>query len=604
MSGAYDDCGSAAYTDGQTFDLLAADYGDASQLTWYVGDDDAFHTCAHNLMVASTDFENSGVWFVSTSAVVAGTQLVELPLASSRITQNLTGTSGRYAPILNEALTQSLQVEAVAVTTPGTVSTRISDASGNTVGNTETLTNVGDVVQLTVTRVMLSTSSTLAEIIRAVTFRGTVKITNVCLSVGTETFPYIQTTASGARYTHRLPENLRRWNGTTYTTSKIVELNTNVAVNALVEGVAVTNQLRSSSFVNAVVGDLSSSGAAGSNWTDGRNALFTSDGGVQEVTAFGMANGMNYIDLRISGTFTGVATADIFTVTNSDPALVGEAWTNSMFIELIDETATAGYTNAKVRLLEYTTTTAFLGTTSEPLISLAALQALSIRTPWVVTADLIRPTVANVGFQFRITLGVGAVDMTMRLWSPMITKTAYMPQPIQTSEAIVTRAAEGLTTSDFAGASTNGAGSVKTSFAVSHNGSTNAIISMNSVATPANFLRLLTRDVDLDGDRYAALFNRSDAGDSNTSFTEQFLTDRVTYCAFGWSPHVPSIILAVTDLTTPTIQTITPTEIETDLGATISLGSTGGSVPVAGYITADYIPNVFLTEAQYTGEAT
>ena len=452
MSGAYDDCGSDAYDDGQprTLDLLSADYGDASQLTWYVGDDGLVHACAHNLLRSSISFELDG-WSTagSPTTVIDGPNLVSLLSTADRVYQNILGTSNRYQAVAGETLTLTCQVEAVSVTTAGTVFAQLSESGvAFTSSATPTLSAPGDTVQLSVTRTFTAVSAA-CTVVRADTFRGQVKVTNLCLSVGSETFPYIKTGETGARYMYRLPENLRRWSGTAYTTSKIVELNTGVTVNALVEGVGVTNLVINSGWTAAVVGDLASTGSPGASWADARNAQFTSDGGVMQVVATGATDGIPHIDLRITGTFTAAATTDISIISPS-VAATGDVWTSSVLVELLDETDTGGYTETLLRLNEYATSS-FLAVNGFKSISLAELQATSGPTSFSFTGTLGQATANAVGLQFRVVVGVGDVDMTIRVWCPMLTETSFVPQPILTYGSSVTRAAETPVTSDFAG---------------------------------------------------------------------------------------------------------------------------------------------------------
>ena len=599
MSGAYDDCGSDAYDDGQprTLDLLSADYGDASQLTWYVGDDGLVHACAHNLLRSSANFED-GIW--GGTGTVAGPQLLSLTAGQTGGYQAFNGTSNRYQSINGETYMLTSTVEVTAVTTPGEVNGRLLSNTGvNSIS--ATLTNIGDTATLSVTHIAGSTNMQVF-VCNSTTFEGTVKITNLCASVGSETFPYIKTDETGARYMYRLPENLRRWSGTAYTTSKIVELNTGVTVNALVEGVAVTNQVLNSGWTAAVVGDLASTGSAGSTWTDARSAQFTSDGGVMEVTTTGVIDGIPHIDLRITGTFTGVATTDISTIT-STVAATGDVWTSSVLVELLDETDTGGYTETLLRLNEYATSS-FLATTGAKSISLAELQATSGPTSFSFMGTLGQATTNAVGIQFRVVVGVGDVDMTIRVWCPMLTETSFVPQPILTYGSTVTRAAEAPVTSDFAGASTNGIGSFRTSFVYAVDQSLSPVIVWNGT-TSGEYVRLSVRDFDGDGDGYAILQNNPGTPDENTDLTQYLLVDRTQFVAGGWSEPGLEISIAGTDLTTSAQDTLAVSAFAAGLGDTLGLAHRGGSQnPVVGFITALYIPNVFLTEAQYTGEAT
>tara|TARA_R110000744_G_scaffold380215_1_gene500252 strand:- start:45119 stop:46927 length:1809 start_codon:yes stop_codon:yes gene_type:complete len=602
MSGAYDDCGSDAYAAPRTLDLLQADYGDASQLTWYVGDDGLVHACAHNVLRSSANLED-GIW--GGTGTVDGPQLLSLTAGQTGGYQVFNGSSNRYQSINGETYTLTATVEVISVTTPGTVNNRL--LSNTAVNSTlATLTNIGDTADLSVT---LAAGSTNMQVYacNSTTFEGTVKITNLCASVGSETFPYIKTGTTGARYSYRLPENLRRWSGTAYTTSKIVELNTGVTVNALVEGVGVTNTVQNSTWAGAAAGTLpSGTGTVPSTWSLSRDPDMIADGSISIVDT-PIVGGVQCVDIRVSGTFASGADMAL-TVSLSESAVQGDVWTFGYAAVLIDDTDTSGLSSASMAIQEADSGGSYAGTQHTVVFSVASMVSTGIALPASVfstsTVTIVQATAAKLNVRMNLNFVANSTDVTVRMAMPTLTKTSFTPQPILTYGSSVTRAAEEPVTSDFAGASTNGTGSIKTSFVVAHNGSSNGAISMNSLTTPTNFMRVLVRDSDLDGDRYVSLFNRSSVGDTATSFSESMLTDRVSYCAFGWNYASPSIRLAVTDLTTSQVSTATPTEIEADFGATISLISSSSTSPTVGYITADYIPNVFLTEAQYTGEAT
>lgn len=589
--GAYGNCGSDAYGDTapRSLNLLTADYGDASQLTWYVGDDGLVHACAHNLLRSSANLQDGTGWFAAGTATIDSPRTVTLSAPSDRMNQLLFGGGTNYTATAGEALTVSCTLEVLRIDRAGDLIglQHFDSTSGQRDADTQSITTAGQVLEFRSSSVVVSISGVQVQLARAVTdgFLGQVKVTNICLSVGSETFPYIKTGTAGARYSYRLPENLRRWNGTAYTTSKITELNTGVTVNALVEGVAVTNLVDYHNGDNTGDWIISDATWQASTETDPSGALGA--GRIVEGTTNAQHQNRNFSMVSADGSFIHVG--GYFKAQGS----------RDLRVHYSDKSG--ALTRLDVDLSDGST----LGTSGSPIDPIVR----ALGNGWYYAGF----TVATVSGAFSESLRIyilssGSPTYTgdgtsgIHTWGLGFAQVVWAPQPILTYGSSVTRTAEAPVTSDFAGASTTGKHSFKTSFVATHDGGSTPIISWNS-ETAGRYLRLLSRDQDLDGDAFAVMQNNPGTGSENTDLTQSLLTDRTHFVSGGWDVNTLAMSVASTDLSNSLADTIATSAFQADLGFDISLALQSGTTsPVVGFITALYIPNAFLTESQYAGQ--
>jgi hypothetical protein len=195
-----------------------------------------------------------------------------------------------------------------------------------------------------------------------------------------------------------------------------------------------TNSIRNNTGVGAVAG---TPGTLPTNWTGST----TSQGVSREIIGTGTENGINYIDIKISGTTTGtlffaVARLEGFTVV---AAANGQTWTHSAYVKLV------GGTLANATILF-----GMAGNDSGGVP--VAFPSNSTLTP--TNASLISQRVVNTGtfanasvafvqpyIQINATTGV-AIDITLRIGLPQLEQGATVSSVIPTTTAAVTRSAD------------------------------------------------------------------------------------------------------------------------------------------------------------------
>jgi len=197
-----------------------------------------------------------------------------------------------------------------------------------------------------------------------------------------------------------------------------------------------TNSLRNNTAAGAVAG---TPGTAPTNWV----VSGSGSGLTREIVGVGTENGVDYIDIKYSGTPSATVGFQVnFEGTTQVVAANGQTWTSSAYVKLA-----AGS----------------LANTNSIYVNIAGRDALGngIAGQSGITAAL-TPTSANIltqrqttsftfssasvafvrsGFQFSVTNGL-AVDVTFRFGLPQLELGAFATSAIKTSTAAVTRNAD------------------------------------------------------------------------------------------------------------------------------------------------------------------
>lgn len=202
-----------------------------------------------------------------------------------------------------------------------------------------------------------------------------------------------------------------------------------------------TNSLRNNSMQGAIVG---APGTFPTNWT-----MVDRGGLSHSVIGIGIEDGIDYIDVRISGTATSTITATrflLFEADNNIASLNGQSWIGSVFVTLVGGSV-ANITFSSLLAANNTAPTQLTQNTIAfiPVAGRLALNRVSV--PLTNT----NASTAFQNLQFLETFSIStAIDITLRIGSPQlelvagafITKspTAVATSPIRTMTSPATRA--------------------------------------------------------------------------------------------------------------------------------------------------------------------
>jgi hypothetical protein len=196
---------------------------------------------------------------------------------------------------------------------------------------------------------------------------------------------------------------------------------------------ARTNGIRNNTMAGGVAG---SPGTIPTTWNF--NATPT---GLTRTLAFGVEDGVAYMDVRYAGTPTATGTTNIdFTAAASGvpAALAGQTWTGSVYVTR--PAGTMGNVTVATTLFELSAALGGLVPYSSALTPAAGkLKLARVAT----TATLVNASTAFVLWRIGVTVTAGnAMDLTLRLGLPQIEPGAFATSPIQTASGPATRAAD------------------------------------------------------------------------------------------------------------------------------------------------------------------
>ena len=195
---------------------------------------------------------------------------------------------------------------------------------------------------------------------------------------------------------------------------------------------ARTNSIRNPTFLGGVAGSPGTFPTNFSNVGSDPAAV-----GLTRTFAFGVENGLPYMEVSISGTPTsGTATGIYFETTSGIPATTGQTWTFSLFARLVG-TAT-GVNNFQQSIVGRTSG----GAASESFNANLALTATVTRLPLQATMANATTAFAQPAISILFTAGV-PVNVTYRLYALQMKLGADIGDPpiLQTTNAAATRGA-------------------------------------------------------------------------------------------------------------------------------------------------------------------
>jgi hypothetical protein len=202
---------------------------------------------------------------------------------------------------------------------------------------------------------------------------------------------------------------------------------------ALLVEPAATNEIRNNSNTNAVTG---TPGTLPTNWTE------TLAGLTRSVIALGAENGVQYIDIRLSGTANATEAIINFESPTQTVASNGQVWTNSCFLKSIS--APVPYTGLRLSTVERTSGGVFVASGNSPDLTLTSTLNRFSFTRTLSGGG----TVARV--QSRISFGLvsgTAYNFTVRIGYPQMELGSVATSVIPTTTGTGSRSADVISVS-------------------------------------------------------------------------------------------------------------------------------------------------------------
>ena len=180
-----------------------------------------------------------------------------------------------------------------------------------------------------------------------------------------------------------------------------------------------TNSIRNSSMVGAVAG---SPGTLPTNWTRQNSSGLT-----QTVVGVGVENGLQYVDINLSGIAT--AANDAYSYDNSIVASISQTWTNSWYFKLVTSTPNL----VRLAMQEFNGST-FLNVVTQDITPTTSLAR------YAQTKTLVGTGVNNVRAMIYVNFVIGqSYNTTIRIAAPQMELGAFATTFIPTTTAAVTR---------------------------------------------------------------------------------------------------------------------------------------------------------------------
>ena len=192
---------------------------------------------------------------------------------------------------------------------------------------------------------------------------------------------------------------------------------------------ARTNSIRNNTMVGAVAG---TPGTAPTNWITGASTDLT-----RTVVGTGIENGVNYVDIRYTGTVTAARTQYVFfELSNIIAATSGQTWNGSVWLKiaagsLSNITSVVNQADTRDSSVVYVNTPYAVSITPTATFTrFSASGAATGTTAWI------QPFISFS------TATSGLVDITLRIGLPQLELGAFATSPILTTTAAATRAAD------------------------------------------------------------------------------------------------------------------------------------------------------------------
>ena len=211
-----------------------------------------------------------------------------------------------------------------------------------------------------------------------------------------------------------------------------------LAYEGLLTEPARTNGIRNNTMVGAVAG---SPGTLPTNW---RSSNFAESGMTYTIVGAGSDNGINYIELKVSGTVAVAGFYDLvrYDVAGAIAAANSQVWNQSIYLKLVGGSLSGlNGGGPRLGLYAYNGGGAFITT-----IAGSYYQPSSSWQRATGSFTLSDATVASIIPIITINVTIGAIiDFTVRVGLPQLEQGSGASSPIKTTSAAVTRAADVLT---------------------------------------------------------------------------------------------------------------------------------------------------------------
>lgn len=195
--------------------------------------------------------------------------------------------------------------------------------------------------------------------------------------------------------------------------------------NGLLIEEARTNSLTNNTMQGAVVG---TPGTLPTSWVVGLQGL------TQEIVGTGTTKGIEYIDIRLSGTTTAANPIIQLVGSTTVAALITQTWTNSFYLAVVGGSL-SNITSVAHLISERTVAGAIV---SNKISGNISPTSSFVRSSY--TATLTGATTAFIYGAVRLAIASGvAVDVTLRIGLPQLELGAFATSVIKTSSAAVTR---------------------------------------------------------------------------------------------------------------------------------------------------------------------
>jgi hypothetical protein len=221
-----------------------------------------------------------------------------------------------------------------------------------------------------------------------------------------------------------------------------------------------TNSITNNTMVGAVAG---TPGTLPTNWV-------TQGGGVgtltQQVVGTGTQNGINYIDIKYSGTTSTTDLRVAFEPSTEITAALGQSWTTSVYTAVVGGSL-SNITTVEHSIVERNAAGGFLAE------SVQAISATGTLVRGALSRTLNSATVGRINSAIKLAFSSGvAIDITLRIGLPQLEQGAFATSVIPTTTAAATRAADvaSISGSNFSGWWNNTAGTMRSQWVGAVNG--------------------------------------------------------------------------------------------------------------------------------------